>query len=84
LKSQSPCINIIKILEKNGFKLDPDSEPILTLLDFNDIMIVDLEKNPIENGLRNYEFMTAAGFKGGEIFVTLKIKQSLNQKNVLN
>jgi molybdopterin/thiamine biosynthesis adenylyltransferase len=74
LKSQSPCINIIKILEKNGFELDPDYEPVLTLLDFNDIKIVDLEKNPIENGLRNYEFITAAGFKDGEIFVTLKLK----------
>ena len=74
LRSQSLCINIIKILEKNGFELDPDYEPVLTLLDFNDIKIVDLEKNPIENGLRNYEFITAAGFKDGEIFVTLKLK----------
>lgn len=74
LRAQSPCINIIKTLEKNGYKLDPDSEPILTLLDFNDIKMVDLEQNPIENGLRNYEFMTAAGFKDGEIFVTLKLK----------
>jgi len=74
LRVQSPCINIIKVLEKNGYKLDPDSEPILTLLDFNDIKMVDLEKNPIENGLRNYEFLTAAGFKDGEIFVTLKLK----------
>ncbi len=74
LNSQSPCKNIIKILTKNGFKLDPESEPILTLLDFNDVKMVDLEKNSIENGLRNYELMTAAGFKGGEIFVTLKLK----------
>ena len=74
LRSQSPCINIIKILEKNGFELDPDYEPVLTLLDFNDINVVDLEKNPIENGLRNYEFLTAAGFKDGEIFVSLKLK----------
>jgi len=74
LRSQSPCINIIKILEKNGFELDPDYEPVLTLLDFNDIKLVDLEKNPIENGLRNYEFLTAAGFKDGEIFVSLKLK----------
>lgn len=80
MRSQSPCMNIIKILKKNGYKMDPDSEPILTLQDFNDIKIVDLEKNPIENDLRNYELMTAAGFKGGEIFVTLKIKQNLNQK----
>ncbi len=74
LNSQSPCEKIIEILEKNGFELDQDSEPILTLLDFDDIKIVDLEKNPDENGLRNYELITAAGFKGGEIFVTLKLK----------
>ncbi|MFX1410681.1 MAG: ThiF family adenylyltransferase [Promethearchaeota archaeon] len=74
MRPQSPCINIIRTLEKNGFKLDPDSEPILTLLDFNDITMLDLDQNPIENGLRNYEFLTAAGFKDGEIFITLKLK----------
>jgi len=74
LRSQSPCGKIIDILKKNGFELDPDSEPILTLLDFNDIKIVDLEQNPDENDLRNYEFITAAGFKDGEIFVTLKLR----------
>ena len=74
LKRSSPCINIIKTLEKHGFKLDPDLEPVITLLDFNDVKIVELEQNPIENGLRNYEFMTAAGFTDGEIFVTLKLK----------
>jgi molybdopterin/thiamine biosynthesis adenylyltransferase len=75
MNPRSPCFNIIKILKKNGFKQDPDSEPILTLLDFNDIKIIDLEKNPIENGLRNYEFITIAGFEGKEIFATLKLKQ---------
>ena len=74
LKASSPCINIIKTLEKHGFKLDPDLEPVITLLDFNDIKMIDLEQNPIKNGLRNYEFMTAAGFIDGEIFVTLKLK----------
>ena len=68
----SPLINIIKTLEKNGFELDPDFEPIITLLDFNDIQIVDLDQTPIENGLRNCELLTVAGFKGGEIYVTLK------------
>ncbi|MFX1389609.1 MAG: ThiF family adenylyltransferase [Promethearchaeota archaeon] len=82
LNAQSPCINIIRILKKNGFKVDPDSEPILTLLDFNDIKIVDLEKNVIENGLRNYELMTTAGFQDGEIFVTLKVKQNSNYKKI--
>ncbi|MFX0056695.1 MAG: ThiF family adenylyltransferase [Candidatus Hodarchaeota archaeon] len=74
MRSQSPCINIIKTLEKNGFKLEPEFEPILTLLDFNDIKVIDLEKNPVDNGLRNYEFLTVAGFKGGEIYVTLRLK----------
>ncbi|MFX1375451.1 MAG: ThiF family adenylyltransferase [Promethearchaeota archaeon] len=74
LRSQSPCEKIIEILNKNGFELDPDSEPVLTVLDFNDIKILDLEQNPDENDLRNYEFITAAGFKDGEIFVTLKLK----------
>ncbi|MFX1366863.1 MAG: ThiF family adenylyltransferase [Promethearchaeota archaeon] len=74
LKANSPCINIIKILEKHGFKLDPDLEPVITSLDFNDIKIINLEQNPIENGLRNYEFLTAAGFTAGEIFITLKLK----------
>ena len=73
LRSQSPCSKIIEILEKNGFKLDPDSEPILTLLDFNDIKIVDLEQNSDENNLRNYDLITAAGFIDGEIFITLKL-----------
>ncbi|MFW9866578.1 MAG: ThiF family adenylyltransferase [Candidatus Thorarchaeota archaeon] len=74
LSSQSPCGKIIEILKKNGFDLDQDSEPILTLMDFNDIKIIDLEQNSDENGLRNYELITAAGFKGGEILVTLKLK----------
>ncbi|MFW9826332.1 MAG: ThiF family adenylyltransferase [Candidatus Thorarchaeota archaeon] len=80
LNSHSPCINIIKIIKKNGFNLDSDSEPILTILDFDDVKIIDLEKNPIENNLRNYELITAAGFEVGEIFVTLKLKQKSNQK----
>ncbi|MHA1149462.1 MAG: HesA/MoeB/ThiF family protein [Promethearchaeota archaeon] len=74
LRAQSPCINIIKTLEKNGFELDPDFEPVITLLDFDDIRMVDLEKTTIQNKLRNLELLTVAGFKGGEIYVTLKLK----------
>jgi len=74
MRDSSPCVNIIKTLERNGFELDPEFEPIITLLDFNDIIVLDLEQNPTQNGLRNYEFLTVAGFKGGEIYVTLKIK----------
>ena len=74
MKAQSPCMNIIKILNKHGYKLEEDFEPIITLLDFNDIQVIDLEKNAIENNLRNLEFLTVAGFIGGEIYVTLKLK----------
>jgi molybdopterin/thiamine biosynthesis adenylyltransferase len=74
LRRASPCSKIINILEKNGFEADPDYEPVLTLLDFNDVKIIDLEKNSIENGLRNFELLTAAGFRKGEIFITLKLK----------
>ena len=73
LSAQSPAINIINTLRKNGFELDPDFEPLITLLDFNNIQIVDLEQSPIENGLRNCELLTVVGFKGGEIHVTLKL-----------
>lgn len=73
LRNQSPCINIIKTLEKNGFELDPEFEPVITLLDFDDIQMVDLDETPSENGLRNCELLTVAGFKGGEIYVTLKL-----------
>jgi hypothetical protein len=74
MRNSSPCVNIIKILEKNGYKLESEFEPVITLLDFNDIIVLDLEQSPIQNGLRNYEFLTVAGFKGGEIYVTLKFK----------
>ncbi|TFG18412.1 MAG: ThiF family adenylyltransferase [Promethearchaeota archaeon] len=74
MKPDSLCMNIIKILTRHGYKLEEDFEPVITLLDFNDIQVVDLEKTFIENELRNLEFLTIAGFKGGEIYVTLKLK----------
>lgn len=74
MRESSPCMNIVKTLEKNGYKLESEFEPVLTLLDFNDIIVLDLEESPIQNGLRNYEFLTVAGFEGGEIYVTLKFK----------
>jgi len=73
MRAQSPCLNIIRTLKKNGFELEPEFEPVLTLQDYNDILVLDLEQSLIENGLRNYEFLTVAGFKGGEIYVTLKL-----------
>lgn len=74
MKAQSSCMNIIKILNHHGYNLEENFEPIITLLDFNDIQVIDLEKNAIENDLRNLEFLTIAGFVGGEIYVTLKLK----------
>jgi len=74
MKKSSPCINIIKTLSKHGFQLEGELEPIITLQDFNDIIVLDLEESVEDNNLRNYEFLTVAGFKGGEVFVTLKLK----------
>jgi len=74
IKAESPCINIIRILKRHGFKLEEDFEPVITLLDFNDIQVIDLDKSAKENELRNLEFLTVAGFIGGEIYVTLKFK----------
>lgn len=73
IKKTTPCKKIIALLEKNGYEIDPDFEPILTLMDFNDVNIVDLDKTPVENGLRDLELITAAGFKEGEIFINLKL-----------
>ncbi|MFX1295410.1 MAG: ThiF family adenylyltransferase [Promethearchaeota archaeon] len=66
------CIEILNKLQNLGYTLDPDMEPILTIMDFNMIKEVDLEESPQKNELRNYELITAAGFKGGEILITLK------------
>ncbi|MGV9205085.1 MAG: HesA/MoeB/ThiF family protein [Promethearchaeia archaeon] len=74
MKWNSPCSRIIDILKQNGYEEHPEFEPTLTLMDFNNIKVVDLDKTPKENELRNYELLTAAGFEGGEIFITLKIK----------
>ncbi len=74
IRKTSPCENIIKLLLNNGFELDPDYEPILTTMDFNNIKVVDLDKTPIENDLRNFDLITAVGFKNfGEIFITLNL-----------
>jgi len=73
MKANSPCMNIIRTLKKNGFELEPEYEPVLSMQDYNDILVLDLDKNLIENGVRNYEFITVAGFKGGEINVTIKL-----------
>ncbi|MFO8020694.1 MAG: ThiF family adenylyltransferase [Promethearchaeia archaeon] len=73
MKKDYPCSRIVDILEQNGFQVDPEFEPTLTVMDFNNIKVVDLDKTPQENELRNYELITAAGFREGEIFVTLKL-----------
>jgi hypothetical protein len=74
LRKTSPCSRIIDILKRNGYQEHPEFEPTLTLMDFNNVKVVDLDKTPVENKLRNYELITAAGFTGEEIFITLKLK----------
>ncbi|TFF85656.1 MAG: ThiF family adenylyltransferase [Promethearchaeota archaeon] len=74
IESDDKCEKIINQMLEKGYKLDPDMEPTLTILDFDDIKIVDLEKNTEENDLRDLELITAAGFQEGEIFITLNIQ----------
>jgi molybdopterin/thiamine biosynthesis adenylyltransferase len=67
------CEEIINSLTRMGFTKNPEMEPTLTTMDFNDINIVDLDLTPIENNLRTLELITAVGFNDGEIFITLNI-----------
>lgn len=73
ISQNSPCIEIISSLKRMGYVLDEYMEPILTIMDFDMVKEVDLNTSPIQNGLRNFEFITAAGFETGEVFVTLLI-----------
>lgn len=67
------CENIIDGLSEMGFIIDPEMEPTLTLMDFNNINVIDLDLTSVENDLRNLELITAVGFVGGEIFINLNI-----------
>ena len=73
IKSKSPCVKIIDALKEKGYNLDPELEPVITLMDSSDIKVLDLDQNCIANDLRNYELFTVGGFLGGEIYVTLEI-----------
>ena len=74
IKLNESCQKIIDILIEKGYELNPDMDPIITILDFNNINIIDLDKTVVENDLRDLELMIVAGFKGGEIFVNLNLK----------
>ncbi len=74
VNKKSKCEDIIQNLTNRGYHEDPEMEPILTLMDFNDIRVIDTEKSVKANELRDLELITAAGFKEGQILVTLRIK----------
>ena len=69
----SKCQEIIELVKGKGYTVDPYMEPILTVMDFNTIREIDLDKTMKENRIRDLELLTAAGFKEGEIFITLNI-----------
>jgi molybdopterin/thiamine biosynthesis adenylyltransferase len=71
LSRHAKCQEIINKLLYMGYTLDPEMEPLLTIMDFNMIRVIDPDQSPRQNELRNNELITAAGFKGGEIFITL-------------
>lgn len=73
MNTKTPCKEIIETLLRLGYKPDPDYDPIITIMDFNNITEVDLDLTPKQNRLRNLELLTVAGFQGGEIFITLNL-----------
>lgn len=73
IKKNDFCQKIIEKLIQKGYVVEPDTEPLLTLMDYNGINVVDLDQKVSKNNLRNLEMVTAVGFKEGEIFVTLQI-----------
>ncbi|MFX1381384.1 MAG: ThiF family adenylyltransferase [Promethearchaeota archaeon] len=68
-----PCQKLVDALVDRGHDLDPEMVPILTTIDFNDVKEIDLEQSIKKNGLRDLELITVAGFKKGEILLTLRI-----------
>ncbi len=74
INKKARCQEIIESLLNMGFEEDPSFLPTLTIMDFEDVNEIDLERSPIKNGLRNLELITAVGFKGGEIFINLNLK----------
>ena len=74
IRKKDKCEKIIQSLENQGFEVDPDFEPTLTLMDFEDVKIIDPDRSANKNKLRNLELITAVGFKGGEIFVNLNLE----------
>ncbi|MBD3254687.1 MAG: hypothetical protein GF383_06320 [Candidatus Lokiarchaeota archaeon] len=73
LSYNDKCSKIIKILSQKGYAINPELEPILTIMDFDDIKEIDLSLTAHQNELRDLELIVAAGFDEGEIFVTLNI-----------
>lgn len=74
INPKAKCEEIIDKLIKMGFERDLDMEPLLTIMDFNMVREINLDLTPNQNELRNLELITAVGFKGGEILITLYLK----------
>ena len=73
IKKKDKCEQIIHSIENQGFEIDEYMEPTLTIMDFDDIRVIDPDRSANKNKLRNLELITAVGFKGGEIFVNLNL-----------
>ena len=73
MRPDARCREVLYAIENNNFLIDPDMVPILTIMDFNQVREINLDLTLAQNKLRNNELITAAGFKGGEIQVILKM-----------
>ncbi|GAB4329322.1 MAG: hypothetical protein Kow0069_36790 [Promethearchaeota archaeon] len=71
LSSAAPASSILEKLEAAGHALDPDLVPVITVNDFDQVREVDPDRTVAENGLRHLELLNVAGFKEGEVLVTL-------------
>ena len=73
IRRDDMCKEIMNSIVEKGFVPDPDMVPILTVMDFDNVLEIDLDRKPYQNELRDLELITAAGFQDGEIFITLHI-----------
>jgi molybdopterin/thiamine biosynthesis adenylyltransferase len=65
------CQTIVQNVRSQGYELDPEMEATLTVMQFDGVHEIDLNKTPTENGLRPYELITLVGMKGGPLTITL-------------
>ncbi len=73
ITKEAPCAIILEKLIQMGYTINPDAVPILSKATFKGVTMIDTDQSVVDNKLRHLDLITAAGFKEGNIFVTLSI-----------